>query len=546
MDWKNSLITDIEDISEKTGMPPFKSFLYFYIKGSENLTDEKIQDIISVDKSRDGGCDGVYIDDDFKVVKIFQSKYTAHFGEAAFKKDELLKITKINEYLKDESNYAKFRNYINSTLKEKLDKAHRYISEHGFKLKFIFVTAHKNNPNKNIYEDIDVDLEIVSSNDLILKYERWMRGGSPELGDIVLPYKELLDGPEDPKSYIININCNDLRKIYLQFKNKLFSANVRVFQEGTKPNKAIKETLNNNPIDFWYFNNGITILAEKITNDKDSKELRLKNPQIINGCQTTTQIGESPPSKATLLVKIISIKSELSNQQFIDGIIEANNRQNPIDERMLKSNHPLQNILHNKLEPLGYYYETKEKEYRQESKKSAKIAGLYKIDNRDLVKSNLAAERDPHSAIKDPEPILFSIRFNEVFREEKHPLEYIIPYLLWKKLSYIGRQYKSKKKRTFNKYVPYHIIKLLYTFNPDLKNSLKHRTIFDKVEDENFEINECLIKNIFDLAYNIFKKSKYYGVEYGQRDFLSHSDTYNLIKISLNQTLKRQIENFFD
>ena len=159
-----------------------------------------------------------------------------------------------------------------------------------------------------------------------------------------------MEGPQDPKSYLINIKSIELGKKYLLFKDKLFSRNVRIYQQKYKPNKAIKDTLLKFPEYFWYFNNGITILAERITLKEEDKVIILKNPQIINGCQTVTTIGENKESEASLFVKIVEVEDDISNQYLIDGIIEANNRQTPVDERMLKSNHPLQVKLQRELD----------------------------------------------------------------------------------------------------------------------------------------------------------------------------------------------------
>ncbi len=152
----------------------------------------------------------------------------------------------------------------------------------------------------------------------------------------------------------------------------------------------MKETLAKYHENFWYFNNGITILSEKITLHEEEKKIILRNPQIINGCQTVSTIGENRHSEALLFAKIVEIGDSLVNQELIDGIIEANNRQTPVDERILKSNHPLQVRLQRNLETLGYYFERKEGQYKEEKEKSARIAGLKCIKNIDIAKCNLA------------------------------------------------------------------------------------------------------------------------------------------------------------
>jgi len=57
----------------------------------------------------------------------------------------------------------------------------------------------------------------------------------------------------------------------------------------TAPNKGMAATLHEEPDHFFYYNNGITILcdrAERLTS-KGNDFLRVSNPQIINGQQTS-------------------------------------------------------------------------------------------------------------------------------------------------------------------------------------------------------------------------------------------------------------------
>lgn len=547
MSWKDSFMQEIEEISTKKDLKPFQSFLFWYLKSTEGLSDEKIKEII-MDRSRDAGCDAVYIDYNLKIVKVFQSKFTSHFGEIPFNKDEILKLERIYEYLRGDLNFDNLRRYVHTNLKDKLDSAIRLITEEGFKLKLIFITNHKDNYYHNIYsENGDIPLEVVASNGLKRKYEEWIHGHTPELGEMRINYQDILKVPSEPKSFIINIKTDEIRNIYRRFKEKLFSRNVRVFYENTKPNKAIKDTLIKEPKFFWYFNNGITILSESIEENKKDNELILNNPQIINGCQTVTQIGENTTSNALLCAKIIEVTDSLINQKFIDGIIEANNRQNPVDERILKSNHPLQVKLQRSLEHLGYYYERKEREYNQQIKKSPKVQDLKKINNKELVQTNLAIAKEPRFPVKDNEDDLFSIRFNDVFEENKNALEYLIPYLIWKKVVSMGTKYKRNYNRSrFHKLSAFHALRLIYDFCPNLKNRVKLNDIFKLLESKRFNLNEKPVKEIFDIAFKKFSKSKYREFDSGQRDFFKQRDAYESIKNSIMKSTQNQIYKLFN
>jgi AIPR protein len=70
----------------------------------------------------------------------------------------------------------------------------------------------------------------------------------------------------------------------------LYEKNVRKFLGNKrKVNRGIEKTLEQYPDRFGLHNNGITIVAEEVQKTGDD-EVRLTNPFIVNGCQTTRSI----------------------------------------------------------------------------------------------------------------------------------------------------------------------------------------------------------------------------------------------------------------
>ncbi|MEW6035975.1 MAG: AIPR family protein [Candidatus Micrarchaeota archaeon] len=544
--WKDLFLQEIEDIVSKFKVKDYRAFLFWYLKASEDLPDSEIWECIT-DRPKDAGSDAVVIDYTQKNVKIIQSKFTKEIGSSPFDKDELTKTSKIYEYLSGKEDFYKIRDYIHTSLREKLDKALLLIKEQGYTLKFFFITTHRMNPHYEIYLPSDMRLELISSREIERKYEEWRHGHTPELGEVELDFENIVEGPGVPKSYIVNIRAEVLRKAYLKWKEKLFSRNVRIFY-GTskKANTAMKLTLNKEPKNFWYFNNGVTILSEKAT--KNASKIILKNPQIINGCQTVSTIGELAPNivqDALIFAKIIEIGDELINQNFIDTIIEANNRQTPVDERILKSNHPLQVRLQRKLEDLGYYFERKEGQYKQERGKSRRIASLECIKNIELLRANTAIVKAPHSAQAN-EDDLFTSHFNDVFKENKTAIDYLLPYLVWRLVSYIGKNYRGKKRQRFHKYATFHVLRLIYDDTPDITNSLKMHDIGEKLRENFFEFDEEPVRKLFDIAYQKFDKSEYSQIPYGERDYFRVRSSYDDMKDAVPKHLKYDLERLFE
>ena len=66
----------------------------------------------------------------------------------------------------------------------------------------------------------------------------------------------------------------------------MFDANVRDHQGDVTVNKSIRDSLEHpGDEDFWWLNNGITIVADNIT--AAGKKYTIENPQIVNGLQTS-------------------------------------------------------------------------------------------------------------------------------------------------------------------------------------------------------------------------------------------------------------------
>lgn len=131
----------------------------------------------------------------------------------------------------------------------------------------------------------------------------------------------------------------------------LFDENIREYLGSSGPiNKKIAKTLKD-PLDrknFFFYNNGITIIVNDMTADNMQGTARvfdITNPQIVNGCQTVSTIYEVlnslPPNgleedfqNTFVMIKILKIPS--NNEQLKNlyhNIVTYNNSQNSINEK---------------------------------------------------------------------------------------------------------------------------------------------------------------------------------------------------------------------
>lgn len=151
---------------------------------------------------------------------------------------------------------------------------------------------------------------------------------------------------------IVNVSANSLKRLY-GAKNKcgLFSYNLREHIKQANVDDGINRTIQKEPDKFWFYNNGITIGCEDY--DISGNTVKLYNFSIINGAQTTTNIGRSDDvnenNDFAVVCKIVKPSRSLkSDYDFLSRISEASNSQKQIKPRDLKANLPEQKLLQNK------------------------------------------------------------------------------------------------------------------------------------------------------------------------------------------------------
>ena len=149
-----------------------------------------------------------------------------------------------------------------------------------------------------------------------------------------------------------------IRRLYLKYKDDLFSGNPRNFlgagKRKNKINLGIMNTVKEHPENFWAYNNGLTALVNNYHIDDDIIK-SVTGITIINGAQSTGAIGAVDSLKEDFLVPIRFIVC--SDPKIIEEIINNNNKQNEILPSDLRSNDKQQVRLRNEFVkyPLLYY-----------------------------------------------------------------------------------------------------------------------------------------------------------------------------------------------
>ena len=141
-------------------------------------------------------------------------------------------------------------------------------------------------------------------------------------------------------------------------------------------NSSISETLRRNDLnDFWWLNNGVTVLASEATL-VNNRELQIVNPEIVNGLQTSMEIynhfSENMTAleieKRSILLRIIVPDSEESRDQ----IIFATNNQTNITKATLRVTDPIHLQIEMYLKSRGLFYDRR----KNQGRKPVEIVGV--------------------------------------------------------------------------------------------------------------------------------------------------------------------------
>lgn len=145
----------------------------------------------------------------------------------------------------------------------------------------------------------------------------------------------------------------------------LLSANIRHSLGSTEVNNEIRQTATSSPENFWYFNNGITLVAEDKVKapagaaSHSSGIFSFKGASIVNGAQTVSSLAkvdnDTCLGKVRVPIRIILLKD--APIQFGSDVTRTNNLQNRVELRDFVTQDPEQKRLRQEMAIEGVDYQ---------------------------------------------------------------------------------------------------------------------------------------------------------------------------------------------
>ncbi len=475
--------------NSKSEVEKGNNFLQWVLTRVFEATEDDAADAI-VDGANDLGIDA-YLPVDFSdnTIRLFQSKYgTSHSLEAIakFKEDSKRLLGK---------DIAKMR--------PELAQLVTKIKEKNLKIKCCYITDQRVDYSDEVIEILDIDKIIQRLWDRIkkpaagkkssIKLEKMLRYDNTILG--VLKLRELTEFVSKNKDYVFESNIRQ----WMQFK--------------TTVNKGLRETLQNNPGKFFFYNNGITIVVSDFE-ELGENIIKLYAPQIVNGAQTSNSIVDHAKRTKNMNGSMTVTIIKADDEQEQNNITKYRNSQNSVRGKDLVSLMDFHKSIKSQLKNCGYFYEIQAGSFDTKTKsKQCEYEGdltynKYLPDNhkkvivaKDAIQVLVAGiEQRPTEAYSSPAQFLprgskYDDVFNDNLKDDYKNLLY--PYLVKeyaKKVLKYGKKGGHKTKRyatLFYVAVYFRIMykKILETKGDFKKDAIKLEPIF-----RSFKLNSRILK----------------------------------------------------
>lgn len=355
-----------------------KAFQYFALSKILKIDDDEIRSAIT-DGGDDRGVDALFIDSrlEKRAIHIFQFKYVSTFEKTAgsFPSNEIDKILSFLDgcFRKDPS----LESTCNSLLWSKvqaiwsaLDEAVYSIHVHLCNNASPLIASHKERFEDSLRPYQHATLR---QHDL-LWFSRFLTKSAVSDREYTLSLVEdQYYGRTDgfAKGLIGTVRGDEIVRLIgdpefpQEVDDSLFEDNIRLYlgEENDVNRKIFATAVSRENTQFWYLNNGITIVCDKMDYQPRaaSPKVRMLNPQIVNGGQTSHALFEAARSDINRIydVKLLIRVIETGDRHFTNSVAEATNSQTPIRSRDIRSNDSIQLKLENALNGYGYYYERK-------------------------------------------------------------------------------------------------------------------------------------------------------------------------------------------
>jgi len=444
---------ELERISRDEEVDMATAFLGWFIKTRLDLDIEDAIEAIVVDAPESLGIDAICVDDDRRELHLFKSNYSDNASGVI----PCAKIKEFQELIKRFGNHPDARKISNRTLRRHvadisvaLEKKYEICSHF---VVFGQLEADTGCGAKQIVNDhVRVEVYDISTLLELFREDKTKKESAPSSVTIpIVPGELALREKGTLSAVIVTIKGVDLAKLEEQHGYALFQDNVRYYLTAmNRINRRILSTIEDKDgrNNFWYLNNGLSIVCRDFNVAADGQSISLQEMQIVNGCQTTVTLSEAAREGKDLSgIEILAKIIKTIDQGVKENITESTNSQSTVRLRDFRSNDKVQHELQDAIRILSYYYIRKRGEDEQVPKKD----GARIIDMELAAQLILAFKLKQASEAKAKKGLLFSTEeggfYFTIFSADLTAEHVVFAFILNKLVLKKKKEYRSKKRQ---------------------------------------------------------------------------------------------------
>jgi len=483
------------------------------------ITEDEQQAVESLTgQAGDKSSDAIYVDHDNRIVFIVQGKYHSHKKTSESRSDIIAFADLGRSILSNRQEaFKSVLNKANPIVHKKFEEAHNFVHKRNYQLVLRYVTTGKISDTNVDEGESRLDdfengrFETYSYSDLMKLMQDYIEGAAPPVPTMPLPVKSSevysrTDSYTGITSWIFTMGGTEIGNLFKDIGIRLFARNIRGYLGNKGINRMMKNTVENEPDYFWYYNNGITIVCDEAKQIKkgSSNIIRATNAQIINGQQTTRTLALVGKNDAQVLVKLIEIPRDNDSKKnqyrhLVTEIVSATNLQNKISQSDLKSNDIEQVRIEKEFKKLGYFY-IRKKMSKAEAVRYGANKFSYRINKDELSRAVAACTIDPYEVRRGKDRLFEDDVYSNIFNGRK-AADYLTIYWLYRYISY----WSKGDDRTV--YAKWHALNLLWSI---LEHELKKNTYRDQFRKmvERGKKYDKELESLDRKFYNYYNKSR--------------------------------------
>lgn len=447
---------------------------------------------------RDKGIDAVLIDERARIVFVVQGKYRHKLGAKPEHRGDVTGFAQTAVNLcGDESAFASLRKDLSPEVSRQLEEGRARIKKRDYALHLYYVTlgscssALREEAARIVRAaDSKATIEIFDGKRILLLLADYLDGVAPPVPSLDLEIESgggvrtagvfnRYDNKTDIESWVFSMTNAALASVYEGAGVRLFARNVRGFLGSTEINRGMEATLEDEPEYFWYYNNGVTIVCDDAKQDSSRGRsiLRVANPQVINGQQTTRTLARklNKRAHASVLVRVIRVprcpqRAGNGFEMLVSRIVSATNWQNTIRPSDLMANDRRQIEIERQLRKVHYLY-LRKRTTKGEARRAAGARHLRLIKKEEFAQAVAACDLDPYIVRAGKEGLFEERWYAQVF-PTADPNYYLSRYWLMHEVGYAARGYPE---RAYAKWITLHFV---WEYLEPLTRRRMHATAF--------------------------------------------------------------------